>query len=174
MHYNAKSTAKSKIKKVIIDAINNAQLKNFGVVNLEFQTIIGTNEIKRNNTKRDVINNAPTIKFVEDLLVDLCIIEDDRPDFVKKHIIHAERIDREVSGIGIIVKISEVENYNDNSLVEYFNKEIKKDHIFIDSNPEKTKKEKRKQKGLDAKEEIDKEESTIYDRLSIYDDEYYC
>lgn len=136
MHYMVKNKLKDDAKNKIELILESEKLEKFNKVKLSFQTFLGNegfNDITgkkiRNQTSRDIINNSPTIKLIEDCIVTKGYIKDDNAKNVISHIIYSNVIDREFKGSGILLLIEEVDN-TEEDLKKYFNEHIKINNIY--------------------------------------------
>ena len=138
MHHMQKHKLKKEAEDIIYAELESAVDcgYSFKKVMLNFQCILGTetgNEItkdgkkrkKRNRNSRDIINNAPTIKLVEDCIVRSGILEDDTVDFVVGHKIMADKVDRDIDGSGIMIIIEEYSEKPKPSIYKHFKDIVK-------------------------------------------------
>lgn len=126
-HWTKKKKSKDAAILIINEELKKYSDYKFSKVHLSFQCILGrTTDLKpngkkvRDNSKRDVINNAPSIKLIEDCIVRAGMLIDDTGEYVVGHTIYADYVDRTIKGSGMLIKIEEVEESNKN-LVNSFN-----------------------------------------------------
>lgn len=144
MHFMEKKKLKDKVKYLVNTELSEAIAEGikFEKVVLHFQVMWGTEtdyvinkkgkkSKKRNGNCRDVINNAPTIKLVEDCIVRSGILKDDTGDYVLSHKIYSDKIDREIKGSGIIILIENYEDKKTPSLFKHFKDHIKENHLYV-------------------------------------------
>lgn len=141
LHYKEKHKIKKKhsdkVEKILFEIFKG---KNFTdkTCKLTFQFFLGESTFivdnrKKNNSKsRDIINNAPMIKYIEDLLVTNNVLKGDEVEYIESHLILKNIIDRRLANNGTLIKIEEVEKSN-NDLIEYFNNDVIKDHLAKDT-----------------------------------------
>lgn len=172
LHYQAKDKLKKNKQEIIYKILENYKHFRFNKVKITFQTFLGT-EIERkksgrkktNETSRDIINNAPTIKLIEDCIVRSGILKDDNADNVVEHNILSNKIDRKFLGSGILVFIQEIKNER-KDLQDYFNLKVKPEKLLSDYKIlEKENNKTKKEKEIEIKEEI-----KILDKKNIWDD----
>lgn len=167
MHYMQKQKLKKEMEDLVYSELKeyvDQEIK-FEKVVLNFQIIWGTEvdqivnskgkkSKKRNGTPRDIINNAPSIKLVEDCIVRSGILKDDTTDIVLSHRIYADKVDRGIKGSGIIVLIEDYSEKAKPSLIHYCKDWIKQNHEYI--KPEKVLRSKTKQNKIDRSREDQK------------------
>lgn len=171
MHFMEKQKLKKELQDLVYSELSEAIDEKicFEKVVLHFQIVWGTETNivknkkgksvkKRNGNCRDVINNAPTIKLIEDCIVRSGILKDDTGEFVLAHKIYADKIDRDIEGSGVIVLIEDYSNKLTPSMFKHFKDHIKKDHLYV--KPEKQKRTSEKQKMIDK----NREEKKIIDQ----------
>lgn len=143
-HWTKNHKMNDNATKIINSVLHNHKHNKFNKVKISFQCILGTETgftgkiskngkpVKvRNKNARDIINNSPSIKLIEDCIVRSGMLVDDNPDYVVGHTIYPDKVDRNVKGSGMIVKITEVEDdYEDSELIDLFDKEFRKDYTY--------------------------------------------
>ena len=148
-HYMVQNNIKQENKKIVDEILKDYKDVKFNKVKLSFQTFLGTEtdldsktgKKKRNGTSRDIINNSPTIKLVEDCIVTAGILDDDDAKNVVSHVIHSNIVDREFRGTGVLVLIEEASE-KDYDISKHFDKKIKPLSLLSDFKKEMKKQER--------------------------------
>lgn len=169
MYHIQKHKLKKEAQEIIYKAIKEQTDRdlNFEKVVLHFQCVLGSEidyEItkdgkkrkKRNMNSRDIINNSPTIKLVEDCIVRSDILKDDTNEFVISHKIYADKVDREITGNGVIVMIEEVET-RDIGIYKHFKDYLREKYKYDkDSKRGRLRKENKSVKQYEKKKKTNK------------------